>query len=298
MPEEEYTFSPQHKLMQVEEIREMAKIFVDNGVTKVRLTGGEPLVRKDAPAIIEALSALPVELTMTTNGIRIDDMLPQIVDANFSSINLSLDTLQKDKFIRITRRDYFDRVRHNIDLLLKSGIRTKINMVVMKGLNDDEILDFVELTRSSPIEVRFIEFMPFAGNRWSSNQVLTLNEILERITPVYQIDSVAARPNDTSKPFAIHGHLGSIAVISTMSMPFCGDCNRMRLTADGKLKNCLFSKEETDLLSAFRRSEDILPLIQECIRGKAKALGGQLAENFENIDAGTLQNRSMITIGG
>ncbi|WP_134087861.1 GTP 3',8-cyclase MoaA [Olivibacter sp. XZL3] len=298
MPEEEYAFTPHTKLMQADEIRQLAKLFVNNGVTKIRLTGGEPLVRKDAPEIIHALSELPVELTMTTNGIRIDDMLPQIVDAGFSSINISLDTLQKDRFAQITRRDYFDRVWRNIDLLLDRQIQTKLNVVLMKGLNDDEILDFVKLTNLYPLEVRFIEFMPFEGNHWSSNQVLTLNEILDRISEVYTIEPLEQRPHDTTKPFAIHGHIGKIAVISTMTMPFCEDCNRMRLTADGKLKNCLFSKEETDLLSALRNGEDVLPLIHQSIRSKPKSLGGQLTENFKDIEADSLTNRSMISIGG
>jgi len=298
MPEEEYAFTPHAKLMQVDEIGKLAKLFADHGVTKIRLTGGEPLVRKDAPEIIRSLSKLPVELTMTTNGIRIDDMLPQIVDAGFSSINISLDTLQPDKFFRITRRDYFDRVRRNIDLLLEKQVQTKLNVVVMKGLNDDEILDFVELTRLYPIEVRFIEFMPFSGNRWSSNQVLTLNEILDRIGSAYDIEPIPPKPNDTSKPFAIDGHMGKIAVISTMTAPFCESCNRIRLTADGKLKNCLFSKEETDLLSALRNGEDVLPLIQQSIRSKAESLGGQLTKDFKDIETDSLKNRSMITIGG
>lgn len=298
MPEEQYAFTPHAKLMQVDEIGKLARLFVDHGVTKIRLTGGEPLVRKDAPAIIEALSDLQVALTMTTNGIRINEMLPEIIAANFNSINISLDTLQPDKFIRITRRDYFDRVRRNIDLLLEKQIRTKLNVVVMKGLNDDEILDFVELTRLYPVEVRFIEFMPFSGNRWSSNQVVTLNEILDRITTVYEVEPIPPKPNDTTKPFGVSGHLGKIAIISTMTAPFCAGCNRMRLTADGKLKNCLFSKEETDLLSTMRSGGDVLPLIHQSIGAKAESLGGQLTENFKDIEADSLKNRSMITIGG
>src|SRR3546814_10440383 len=130
--------------------------------------------------MIEALSALPMELSMTTNCIRVNDMLPEIVKANFNSINIILDTLQRNKFVQITRRDYFERVRNNIDILLGQHIHTKINVVVMKGLNDDEILDFVELTRSLPVEVRFIEFMHFSGNRWTSNQVVTYQELLDK----------------------------------------------------------------------------------------------------------------------
>lgn len=298
MPEAEYAFTPYPKLMQVGEIEHLAKIFVDHGVTKIRLTGGEPLVRKDAPAIITALSRLPIELTMTTNGIRINDMLPQIIDAGFSSINISLDTLQPEKFLRITRRDYFDRVRRNIDLLLENQIPVKINMVVMKGLNDDEILDFVELTRANPLEVRFIEFMPFNGNRWTSNQVFTYEEMLGTISTTYDILPVQPKVNDTTKPYRVSGHKGSIAVISTMTAPFCESCNRMRLTADGKMKNCLFSISETDLLTTLRQGGDVVPLIQKNIQSKAKALGGQLSVDFKKIEVDSLKNRSMITIGG
>ena len=298
MPDEKYSFAPASKLMQPDEIETLAKLFVAQGVTKIRLTGGEPLVRKDAAAIIEKLGKLDVKLAITTNGIRIDELLPQMVDAGFSQINISLDTLQANRFLKITHRDYFNRVRSNIDLLLMNNIVPKINVVVMKDLNDDEINDFVEWTRDIPIQVRFIEFMPFSGNRWTSNQVFTLQEILATVARKYAFDAVSGEPNDTAKHFQPEGHKGSFAVISTMSEPFCDTCNRMRLTADGKLKNCLFSKEETDLLTALRNGEEILPLIQDTILKKAKALGGQFSGVFNNIDPQSIDNRSMITIGG
>jgi len=298
MPEETYSFTPHGKLMQVDEIELLARLFVDQGIRKIRLTGGEPLVRKDAPTILSRLSKLPIELHMTSNGIRIDDMLPQIISAEFKSINISLDTLRPERFFQITRRDYFGRVRANIDLLLHHGIRTKINMVVMKGVNEDEILDFVALTKTSPLEIRFIEFMPFSGNRWTSNQVYTQADILANIQRVYPIELVQPGPHDTAKVFSIAEHAGRIAIISTMTAPFCAGCNRIRLTADGKLKNCLFSSAETDLLTALRKGADLLPLIQANINAKAKELGGQLTTNFEHIDTDFLKNRSMITIGG
>ncbi|RZJ64259.1 MAG: GTP 3',8-cyclase MoaA [Flavobacterium sp.] len=298
MPEEKYAFAPAAKLMQVGEIETLAKLFVSQGVKKIRLTGGEPLVRKDAPKIIESLGKLGVELAITTNGIRINEMLPELLAANIKSFNISLDTLQPDKFLKITRRDLYHRVRSNIELLLDNGIHPKINVVVMKGLNDNEILDFIALTKHYPIEVRFIEFMPFAGNQWTSNQVFTLHEMLLEISSKYDAIPVAPKPNDTAKNYMIPGHAGSFAVISTMSEPFCESCNRMRLTADGKLKNCLFSKEETDLLGALRKGEEILPLINASIQAKAKALGGQFSGVFEDLDAAKIQNRSMITIGG
>ncbi len=298
MPEEKHAFAPAAKLMQVNEIETIAKLFVENGVKKIRLTGGEPLVRKDAPKILKSLGKLDIELAITTNGIRVDEMLNELLEANIKAINISLDTLQPDKFLKITRRDLFQRVRNNIELLLKHNIRVKINVVVMKGLNDDEILDFISLTKHNNIEVRFIEFMPFSGNQWTSNQVFTLHEILVKVSSKYDVIPVEPEPNDTSSRYIIDGHVGSFAVISTMSQPFCDTCNRMRLTADGKLKNCLFSKDETDLLGALRNGQDILPLIEQTMKAKAKALGGQFSGVFENIDASKLENRSMITIGG
>ncbi|TJZ51475.1 GTP 3',8-cyclase MoaA [Sphingobacterium olei] len=298
MPEQEYAFAPPSKLMQPHEIVEIAQTFVEQGITKIRLTGGEPFVRKDADKILAGLAPLPVQLTCTTNGVRTDALLPMIKAANFSSINISLDTLNAQKFHKITGRNLFEKVRSNIDLLLNEGIPCKLNVVVMKGLNDDEILDFVGLTKELPLEVRFIEFMPFSGNKWTSNQVFTLNEIKEVIQRRYTIHAQIGDIHDTAKRFGIAGHQGSFAVISTMSEPFCAGCNRIRLTADGKLKNCLFSTQETDLLSAFRRGEPIIPLIEANITSKAYALGGQLEKDYMQIDADKLENRSMITIGG
>ena len=255
-------------------------------------------MRKDAPKILKTLGKLDIELAITTNGIRVDEMLTELLEANIKAINISLDTLIPEKFLQITRRDLFQRVRNNIDLMLQHNIRVKINVVIMKGLNDDEILDFIALTKHNNIEVRFIEFMPFSGNRWTSNQVFTLHEILLKVSSQYDVIPVQPEPNDTSSRYKIDKHLGSFSVISTMSQPFCDTCNRMRLTADGKLKNCLFSKDETDLLGALRSGEDILPLIEQTMMAKAKALGGQFSGIFEDIDASKLENRSMITIGG
>jgi len=298
MPEEDYEFTKASKLMQADEIESLAKIFVNEGVTKIRLTGGEPLVRKDAGQIILALSRLNIDLSFTTNGARIHDFLDLILEANITSINVSLDTLDADKFHLITRRDIFAQVMANIKLLLENNIQVKLNVVVMKGLNDMEIVDFVEWTKDYPIEVRFIEFMPFAGNRWTSNKVVSMEEILQQVDSKYAYYPLAAGPNDTAKHYQVAGHSGSFAIISTMTSPFCGTCNRMRLTADGKLKNCLFSESETDLLGPMRNGEPVLPLIHECIGNKAKALGGQFSGLLEDIEANTIHNRSMITIGG
>lgn len=298
MPEEEYEFTQASRLMQADEIATLANIFVQEGVSKIRLTGGEPLVRKDAAQIILSLARLPVDLSFTTNGARLHDFIDVLLEAQIKHVNISLDTLDADKFLFVTKRDLFKQVRANIDLLLQHHIKVKINVVVMKGLNDMEIVDFIEWTRFVPLEIRFIEFMPFTGNRWTSNKVVSMDEILALVTEKYTWVPVMAGPNDTASHFQVKGHVGSFAIISTMTAPFCATCNRMRLTADGKLKNCLFSEAETDLLQPLRAGHDVLPLIHQCIDSKAKALGGQFSGLLENIEADAIHNRSMITIGG
>lgn len=298
MPEEDYEFTPTSRLMQKDEIEALARIFVEHGVNKIRLTGGEPLVRKDAGDVIMALSKLPVKLTLTTNGTRLHEYVNILQQANIHSLNISLDTLQADKFMLITRRDQFRLVHDNIQLLIQKNFHVKVNMVVMKGFNDTEINDFVEWTRDTPVHVRFIEFMPFTGNRWSGNRVFTLHEILAAVNKKYVVVPLENDTHDTAKAFMVPGHAGTFAVISTMTSPFCSGCNRMRLTADGKMKNCLFSKDETDLLTAFRNGEDVLPLIYQSIGKKARELGGQFTTDFEHLHAERINNRSMITIGG
>ncbi|MBC7851238.1 MAG: GTP 3',8-cyclase MoaA [Chitinophagaceae bacterium] len=298
MPDEDYTFTPHSKLMQVDEVFEIAKQFVSLGVKKIRLTGGEPLVRKDAATIIRLLSTLPVELTMTTNGTRVHDFLRVFVESGIRSLNVSLDTLDEEKFQLITRTGNFHQVMNNIKLLVRNEFNVKVNVVVMKGINDHELLDFIEWTRNEPVQIRFIEFMPFSGNRWSSNQVITMDQMLASISEKYEFIPVQRDQHDTSKKFMVQGHSGSFAVISTMSANFCGDCNRIRLTADGKMKNCLFSKEEVDLLSAYRNGVSLLPLIEQSIKAKAKQLGGQVSADFNQINSSQIENRTMISIGG
>lgn len=298
MPEEHYEFTPPDKLMQQDEIDKLAGIFVGLGVDKIRLTGGEPLVRKDAAEIITRLSKYPVKLTLTTNGIRLHEFKDVLTKSGVRSLNISLDTLQPDKFLFVTRRNNFDQVWNNIQLMVRSGFHVKVNVVVMKGFNDNEILDFVEWTKDTPVHIRFIEFMPFNGNRWTSNKVFTLKEMLSLISEKYAYIPLVNDKHDTSKAFTIPGHKGTFAIISTMTAPFCDGCNRIRLTADGKIKNCLFSDNETDLLTTLRSGGDVQQLIAENIFSKARELGGQLSHDFQHLDATHIHNRSMITIGG
>ncbi|HLY68968.1 MAG TPA: GTP 3',8-cyclase MoaA [Puia sp.] len=298
MPEEDYEFTPAAKLMQVDEIVAIAKIFVSLGINKIRLTGGEPLVRKGIEEVILRLAELPVRIALTTNATRLHGFIDVLEQAGVRSLNISLDTLQAEKFHLITRRNVFERILETINLLISKNFHIKVNMVVMKGLNDNEIIDFVQWTKDTNVHVRFIEFMPFDANRWTSNKVFTWKEMMERIEHIYPVERLQDDLHDTAKKYRVKGHRGTFAVISTMSAPFCSGCNRIRLTADGKMKNCLFSKKETDLLTAFRKGEDIIPLIYGSIYSKEKELGGQFTKDFENIHTEDIHNRSMISIGG
>jgi cyclic pyranopterin phosphate synthase len=298
MPDEHIQCMPHHRLMSAEEIETMARIFVAHGVRKIRLTGGEPLVRKEAREIMERLAPLPVELTLTTNAVLADRFLDVFLQAGVRSLNVSLDTLQPEAFFALTRRDNWHQVWRNLMLLVENGLHVKLNTVVMKGVNEQELPDFVALTRELPIHTRFIEFMPFQGNQWEHERVFPAAEMLELIGARFDFEKLPDAKNDTAKKFKVYGHRGTFAIISTMSAPFCAGCNRMRLTADGKMKNCLFSRSEVDLLGALRNGEDIVPLIRYCLDLKEEALGGQLLPEYDQIDAEKLENRSMIAIGG
>ncbi|MEI6507007.1 MAG: GTP 3',8-cyclase MoaA [Bacteroidota bacterium] len=300
MPED-YTFPavlPKH-YMTADEIDHIAKIFIRLGVNKIRLTGGEPLLRKDAKKIIENFAKYtsvdtnenPIKLTITTNGILVHQFIDVFQNANLHSVNLSLDTLMPDRFENITKRNSFHKVLSNMHLLLQNNFHVKLNVVAMKGVNDDELTDFIQLTRDFPLHVRFIEFMPFQGNEWNKNKLISYKEMLDRASHFFEVIPLENKKHDTAKKFKVLGHEGTFAFINTMSEPFCGDCNRIRLTADGKLKNCLFSKGEIDLLTPLRTGENILPLILSSIENKQQKWGGQ--ELFDNTE-----NRSMIAIGG
>jgi GTP 3',8-cyclase len=298
IPNENMLFMPSEKIMQSDEIEKIAEIFVRLGVTKIRLTGGEPLARKDFSDIVSKLARFPITLTLTTNGYLLNRYLTDITNAGITSLNISLDSLQAFRFKKITQRDYFDTVWNNILLAHQAGMYIKINVVLMRGVNDDEILDFIALTKKYPFHVRFIEFMPFDKNEWDNKKVFTYQEVLQVAQSEFDYIPLKGGPHDTSKKFKVVNALGTFAVISTLTAPFCSGCNRMRLTADGKMKNCLFSKGEVDILSALRAEENIIPLIQACVQAKKEALGGQLPSDYKKINNSVLSNRSMIAIGG
>ncbi len=285
-------------MMSVDEIITIAKVFVDLGVTKIRLTGGEPLVRKEVREIISRLSKFPIQLALTTNAVLVDEFIDLFVETGLRSVNVSLDSLDATTFEILSQRKHFSKVVDNIQLLLDRGFHVKLNMVVLKDVNHLEIPAFIEMTKKANLHVRFIEFMPFTGNGWDQQQVFSSDEILELIKQNFQFQKLTDRPNDTARNFSVDNHVGTFAIISTMTEPFCNTCNRLRLTSDGKMKNCLFSKGEADILSALRNGEDIVPIIQQCVWQKKEARGGQMMGDLANISATSIENRSMISIGG
>ncbi|MCM4155962.1 GTP 3',8-cyclase MoaA [Gramella sp. AN32] len=301
MPADGVPLTPKNQLMQAGEIFELAKIFVKNGVDKIRLTGGEPLVRKDFSDILKKLSALPVSLSITTNAVLADRFISDFRKCGLNDINVSLDTLLPEKFKMITRRDQFKKAWDNIHLLIQEGFNVKINAVLMKDFNEDEIIDFVLFTKNLPISVRFIEFMPFDGNRWSKSKLVTEEEILEKVEGFFgkqPLEKLVDETNFTSRNYRIQGFQGQFGIISSVSNPFCDGCNRIRLTANGKIKNCLFSNHETDLLSALRTGENIEELISNSLNKKKAVRAGMNSFEKLNDPKRHTNNRSMITIGG
>lgn len=299
MPQEDMQFMPSKWLMQAHEIELLAKMFVEMGVEKIRLTGGEPLVRKDVGEIIASLGKLPTSLTLTTNAVFIDQFIDDLKRAGVSSINVSLDTLKEEQFKQITKRDHFTKTLENIRLLLSEGFVVKINMVVLRGVNDAEVNDFVRLTlEDANLHVRFIEFMPFNGNQWDMSKIVSYEALLSDISSQFVFNRLAGALEDTAHSFKVVGGKGTFGIIGTVTHPFCSGCNRIRLTADGKLKNCLFDTTEIDLLTPLRNGEDVRPLIYTHFNKKHFAHGGHVAFTEQHARFDYDQNRRMIAIGG
>jgi len=301
MPEEGIQLSEKANVLTHEEVIFLAKEFVALGVNKIRLTGGEPLIKKNIEKIIRELTALPISLGITTNGILLDKYIDLFKECGVKDINISLDTLDKEKFELMTRRDYYDRVMSNIYQCILAGFNVKINAVLIKGTNDNEIIDFIEFTKDKNVSFRFIEFMPFDGNKWDTSKVVSLEDVLKKVNENYaqhQIIKLEDKKNDTTKNYRIKGYQGSFGVISTVSNPFCDSCNRIRLTANGRIKNCLFSATETNLLEPLRKGEDVVPHILEAVYPKKKSRGGMISDkDFFDKEKNT-KNRAMISIGG
>uniref|UniRef100_A0A182K1P3 Molybdenum cofactor biosynthesis protein 1 n=1 Tax=Anopheles christyi TaxID=43041 RepID=A0A182K1P3_9DIPT len=298
MPAEGVQLTQKDQLLTSAEVLKLASLFVTEGVRKIRLTGGEPTVRKDLTEIIAQLKAtnpLLESVGITTNGLMLTRQLVGLQRAGLDAINVSLDTLRAARYEQISRRKGWDRVMAGIDLAIQLGYRPKVNCVLMKGFNEDEICDFVELTRDRNVDVRFIEYMPFTGNRWDTDKMVSYRTMLDTIRARYPtFEPLPNGPNDTSKAYRVPGYLGQMGFITSMTEHFCGSCNRLRITADGNLKVCLFGNTEVSLRDALRSpgcsEDDLRCLISAAVKRKKKQHAGML-------NLSQMENRPMILIG-
>ncbi|KAI4458260.1 molybdopterin cofactor synthesis protein a [Holotrichia oblita] len=300
MPAEGVQLTPKQHLLTTEEVVQVARLFVKEGVTKIRLTGGEPTVRRDLVDIIASLKQINglETVAMTTNGIVLTRQLVALQRAGLDILNISLDTLKPDRYEKITRRKGFDKVMMGIDLALQLGYSpVKINCVVMKGFNDDEINDFVKLTHDRNVDVRFIEYMPFSGNKWEMSKMVPYREMREIIKSVWPtFNELPNGPNDTSKAWKVPEYAGQVGFITSMSEHFCGSCNRLRITADGNLKVCLFGNTEISLRDAIRAGsseDDLTALIEAAVkRKKRKHAGHKSRPQLYRFNINIPQNRT------
>jgi cyclic pyranopterin phosphate synthase len=270
------------------------------GITKVRLTGGEPLVRKGVTDFCSRLAALPglQSLSLTTNGVMLEELAQDVYNAGIRRINISLDTLQPQKFLRITRRDEFQRVWRGIESAENVGFSPiKINVVVMRGINDDEVLDLAKLTLDRSYHIRFIEFMGFNNDsEWVNQHYVSADHILNSLQTLAPLEQITAQhTNGPARHFRWPDAKGVVGIISPISHHFCPSCNRIRLTADGKLRNCLFSDQEVDIKSPLRQGAtdaDLSQILRASIDNKPEKHCMQ-SDVFRKC-----QNRPMVAIGG
>lgn len=298
MPDEGVELTPKPELLSQNEIIRLANLFVSSGVDKIRLTGGEPTIRPDIEDICVRLTRIKglKTLAMTTNGLTLAKKLPNFKEAGLNSLNISLDTLVPAKFEFLTRRKGHAKVLESIETAISLGYNpVKVNCVVMRGLNDDEICDFVEMTREKPINVRFIEFMPFDGNVWNVKKLVSYAEMRDTIVKHYKgLQRLQDHSSDTAKNFKIDGFVGTVSFITSMTQHFCGGCNRLRLLADGNFKVCLFGPSEVSLRDAIREGVDdqgLQEIIGEAVKKKKAAHAGM-------FDLAKTPNRPMVHIGG
>jgi cyclic pyranopterin phosphate synthase len=261
MPAEGLPWLEREELLTFEEIERLVRVFVAVGVHDVRLTGGEPLVRREFPKLVALLSAIEGlrDLSLTTNGYLLERAADDLATAGLRRVNVSLDSLSRDRFFEMTRRDSLPQVIAGLEALERYPQfgTVKVNCVAMRGFTEDEVLPFAELARRKPYQVRFIEFMPLdADHAWSEDRVLTGREIRRMIDLVYPLEPLGRQSHATAKIYRFRDGKGEVGFINPVSEPFCADCNRIRLTAEGKLRTCLFSLHETDLRGPLRAGAD------------------------------------------
>lgn len=301
MPETGIRYLPKHEILSYEEMERLVRLSVSLGVNKLRITGGEPFLRKGLMDFLNRIARLAGldEIHITTNGVLTGKHVPQLKALGISGINLSLDSVSRENFMKITRRDDYDRVLETFHRIIEYGIPLKINAVIMDGINSDQIIPLARLSEDHPVEVRFIEEMPFNGSgntghsiRWNSKQIMG---VLRKSFPDMQ--RIADRPNTTAFCYKIPGHNGSVGVIAGFSRLFCGTCNRMRVTAKGILKMCLYDNGVLDLKSLMRQGKTD-PEIETSIR---QCVGHRFKDGFEaqssTVETGQVLE-SMSEIGG
>lgn len=301
MPEEGIKYVDRKDLLSYEEMVRVLTLLANLGIEKVRITGGEPFVRRDMMKFLQTLSQIPGinQINITTNGTVTAPLIPALKEMGINSVNLSLDTLDKERFFKITRRDVFDKVMETFHLLIDSGIKTKINAVIMEGQNTEDILPMAALTKDYPISVRYIEEMPFNG-AGSHYPILVWNhkKILETLKTAYpNLEKLPDPPHSTSMNYKIPGYKGSVGIIAAYSRTFCGSCNRIRITPKGMLKTCLYDDgvfNIKSLIKAGASDEQLETAFLEALNHRAK--DGYEAER--NRQFGIPVQESMSTIGG
>lgn len=298
MPENGIKYVNRKDLLTFEEMERLVHVFSELGVSKLRITGGEPFVRKGIMEFLEKAASIKKleEINITTNGTFTADKVNELQSLGIKSVNLSLDSLNKQRFFDITRRDEFNNVMKTFDRLLQSTIKVKINMVVMDGRNIDDLLPMVELTKNKQVDVRFIEEMPFNGTEGQGNATIwPASKILSHIKKKYELEKMVDPPNSTSSNYQPMGHQGNIGIIAAYTRSFCGSCNRIRLTPQGVLRTCLYSNlgvNFRDLMRAGASDQEIGDQLKRTIGKRAK--DGFEAEKLRDNSV----SESMATIGG
>jgi cyclic pyranopterin phosphate synthase len=299
MPAEGMRWLERSDLLTFEEMERLVRVLVEMGIRDVRLTGGEPLVRRELPRLAGMLAAIPglEDLSLTTNGYQLERDAEALVSAGVNRFNVSVDSLQRERFSEMTRRDALEKVLRGLEVLASfpEAHPIKVNAVAMRGFTEDEVLPFARFAREHPYEVRFIEFMPLdADHAWSPDDVLTGEEVRAAIDAVYPLEPEPRAPNATARTYRFADGVGRIGFINPVSEPFCADCNRIRVTADGQLRTCLFSLRETDLRAVLRSDagdDELEQTIRDAVWRK------ELKHHVG--DAGFVQPaRSMSAIGG
>lgn len=300
MPEDGVNLQDKSNILSFEEIIRVAEIAVKLGITKIRLTGGEPLVRQDVEVLIRRLKQINglENIAMTSNGVLLKNKATKLYEAGLDKINISLDSLDRDTFMRISRRDNLQDVLAGIEeaLSIPKWLPLRLNTVIMRGINDRQMPEFIEFIKDKPVNVRFIEYMPFEGNGYDTDTFVSYMEMLETLSERYRITPIPAKDKGFTKDYAVNGYMGTISFITSMSDNFCSTCSRIRFTAEGALKGCLFGgkNEEVHIRDILRENSDENKIIEAF----KKVMTAKKERHPPMQELLTIGNRSMIQIGG